>query len=118
MRHNIAASRLKVGGSLGFLLHLSAHVSMLCLFCFRTEWCSATCARGARGKRDGEEKSMHAFQECGIARARVSFQVCARVFVLKRKQQGEVCTTYNMGLGVMEPRADERQCMFTGTDAE
>lgn len=34
MKSNIAASRLKVGGSLGFPLHLSAHVSMLCSFVF------------------------------------------------------------------------------------
>ncbi len=32
MKSSIA--RLKVGGSLGFLLHLSAHVSMLCSFVF------------------------------------------------------------------------------------
>lgn len=79
MRHNIAASRLKVGGSLGFLLHLSAHVSMLCLFVFEQNGAMQRLHGGKREMRKGG-KSMHVFQQCEITCARVSTG-CVRVYL-------------------------------------
>lgn len=65
------------------------------LVCFRTEWCNATSARGEKGNEKGGKINACLPAVWNHMRSR-EYRMCARVFVLRRKQQGKVCTTCNM----------------------